>query len=70
MKEFLVNIYPWTSRFRALAPQLIKDIKDTTTSIVSAQEGGKKGSPTVWKEERVEDIPICKTLQDNLPSHY
>jgi hypothetical protein len=47
MKEFLVNIYLWTSRFCAVQPHLIKDTEEPTISIVSAQEGGKNGSPTV-----------------------
>jgi len=47
MKEFLVNLYPKKSRFRAVQSQMIKDIEDATISRVSAHEGGKNGSPTV-----------------------
>jgi len=47
MKEFSVNLYLKKSPFRAVEPQMIKDIRDSTTSRVSAHEGGKNGSPTV-----------------------
>ena len=33
-------MYPWTSRFRAVEPHLIKGSEDQTICIVSAQEGG------------------------------
>jgi len=47
MKEISVNMYHWTSRFRAAEPQLIKDIEDPTISRVSAHKGGKNGSTMV-----------------------
>ena len=47
MKEFSLNLYPKKSRFRAVEPQMIKDIGDSKISRVSATEGGKKGSTTV-----------------------
>jgi hypothetical protein len=46
MKEYLVNMYSWTFRFRVVETHLIKDI-DSTVSRVSSHEGGKNGSHTV-----------------------
>jgi hypothetical protein len=68
-ERILVNIYPKKSRCRAVQPQMVEDFGDSTISRVSTHEGGKNGSPTVWKEGRAAVIPFAKPPHDNFRSH-